>query len=152
MFEFYRGGRVSEWRLVDAGRGLSYKSLGLAGAYTTTVAALLTWGDHNIPLEFNGETRVDPSSGINYELNKLVNFGRSHKIQHDEGIAPYTFESENLEITARLYAVEASLVHRFKMIEGYWDVESSRFMHDGREWRVSDFGYHASTDLKKIRY
>ena len=147
MFRYVRGDSSGVGRLVDDARGVEFRNIRGARAYSTEMAALLTWGDRQIPLQYGNVIRTDASTGRMYGLFGFTLFGESSTVRKVAGIGPYSFSSDEERDAARLLAIEALLVQMYKFVKGEWDVEGNRVISEGREWKASDFGYHSSTDI-----
>jgi hypothetical protein len=110
--------------------------------------AVLRWDGREIPLEFEGTRRTDPSSGEAYELFRFTTFGIADPAVQDKvGVRAYAFRDAQEESAARRLAAEAVLVNNFKYVDGDWKVETARIVVEGRELRASDFGYRTSDDI-----
>lgn len=127
--------------MVDEERDATFTGAG-GIAYLTEEAALLTWGDREIPLNIDYRNPVDPRTDREYTQYWFVSFGVSSEVRMRCGVGEYKFRDEDEKAQALLLAIEALLALHFRCKSAPWDASKCAVLVDGREWRLSDFpGY-----------
>jgi hypothetical protein len=140
---------------IDESRQASLESLGgVAGTYGVERAALLSWGERQIPLAHTIERAagVDPVTGETYASHVFAQFGQCSTAQQARGVGPYTFVGEEERDVAMMLAVEAILVTVYACSSPPYRASINRFRiaPEGRTWTIADFGYGESAPVQRI--
>ncbi len=127
--------------VVDEERGVTLRGAG-GIAYETESAAVLTWGDREIPFNVDYRNPVHPRTGREYTQCWFVSFGASFEARTRCGVGKYEFRDAEEKAQALMLAIEAILVAHFKHRSTPWDASKCAVLVGDREWRLSDFpGY-----------
>jgi len=109
---------------------------------------LLEIDTKRIPFDTDWTSEIDQDG--KFFLMKFDTFGGSQVGALLAGLRTYVFSSSDEKRSAQMLAVEALLVYGLnfdglRYPDGRWRVD-----FEGRQWRLSDFGYNHESDAKYV--